>query len=86
MDKSKDKEVLNFFMEDSPWIKPKDNKQKESKKQVEKILPDQQKADIKLDEEKRIEKQDTITQVQRIKENNLEESTWQKMRTRFLER
>lgn len=73
MDKSKDKEVLNFFMEDSPWIKPKDKKQKESKKPDEKISIDLQKAQIRQDEEKIIEKQDTIAQVQKIKENNYEE-------------
>jgi hypothetical protein len=73
MDKSKDIEVLNFFMEDSPWIKPKYVKQKESKKPDEKILRDSNKAQIIQDEEKTIEKQDTIAQVQKIKTNNFEE-------------
>lgn len=73
MDKSKDKEVLNFFMEDSPWIKPKDIKQKELKKPPEKIVHDSQKAEIKQDEAKIIEKQDTIAQVQKTKNYNYEE-------------
>jgi len=73
MDKSKDKEVLNFFMEDSPWIKPKDKKQKESKKPDEKISTDLQKAQIRPDVEKIIETRDTIAQVQKIKENIYEE-------------
>jgi|GEM_PF-2305675 len=72
MDKSKDKEVLNFFMEDSPWIKPKDKKQKESKKPDEKISIDLHKAIIKQDE-KINEKHDSITQVQKINENIYEE-------------
>jgi len=72
MDKLKDKEVLNFFMEDSPWIKPKDRKQKELKKPPEKNLMDSQKAEIRHDEEKIIEKQATIAPVQK-KESNYEE-------------
>lgn len=72
MDTSSDKEVLNFFMEDSPWIKPKDIKQKVSKKQAEKILIETQKAEIGPDEEKKIKKQETIAQVQKIKELNFE--------------
>jgi len=58
MNKSNDKEVLDFFMEDSPWIKPKDIKQKESKKP---------------DEEKIIEIQETVAQDQKVKEYNYEE-------------
>lgn len=31
MDRSKKKEILDFFMEDSPWLKPKEGKPKEVK-------------------------------------------------------
>lgn len=73
MDKSNDKEVLNFFMEDSPWIKPKDMKKKESKKPAEEILIDSEKGETRQDKEEIIEKQDTIAQVQKIKGYNYEE-------------
>lgn len=73
MDKSNDKEVLNFFMEDTPWIKPKDMKKKDLKKPAEKILIDSQKVEIRQDKEGIIEKQDIIAQVQKIKKFNYEE-------------
>lgn len=74
MEKSKDKDVLNFFMDDSPWIKPKDVKQKTPKKQPEEIIIKPQKAETRQDEKKSVQKEDPIIQVQRVRENTYQDN------------
>ncbi|NJD51797.1 MAG: hypothetical protein FIB07_02915 [Candidatus Methanoperedens sp.] len=75
MEKSKDKDVLNFFMDDSPWLTPKDVKQKTPKKQPEENIIKSQKAETRQDEEKTIQKEGPVVQVRRIRENNYQDNT-----------
>jgi hypothetical protein len=58
MDKTSDKEVLDFFMDDSPWLRPKDGKQIDQKKTADIDIIKSQKAQTRNEEKIIIENEE----------------------------